>query len=102
MNSIENLQTIIIGVYLVTLFIALFIALSIYGEYITLKKGEDDSRGSWVGGTFYANPEIVIPINDKTENKELQKVIDRHKKAVLFFWIWLGVVLPSLITISAL
>ena len=102
MNSIENLQTIIIGVYLLILFVSLFVTLSIYGEYVALKKDDNNSAGVWVGGTFYANPEIVIPINEKTENQALQKVIDRHKKAVIFFWIWLAIVLPGLIIINSL
>ena len=84
MESIENIQTIIILVYIVILLGALFIALAIYNEYVDLKKDEKRSSGSWYGGTFFVNPEIVIPIDDKTKNETTQKVIVRHKKAVLF------------------
>ncbi|HEU4790557.1 MAG TPA: hypothetical protein VFS71_12790 [Flavobacterium sp.] len=102
MKSIEELQTIIIVVYLVVLIGALVVALSIYNEYVELKKNKNHSSGSWHGGTFYANPEIVIPIDDKTENQSLQKIINKHKKAVIFFWIWFLILVPIIIILNSI
>ena len=102
MESIENIQTILILVYIVILVGSKFIALAIYNEYIDLKKDEKYSSGSWHGGKFFVNPEIVIPIDDKTKNETTQKVIVRHKKAVFFFWIWFAVFIPVLITLNSM
>ena len=101
MKSIEELQSIIILVYLVILFASLIVALSIYNEYVELKKNKEHSAGSWYGGTFYANPEIVVPINYKTENQTMQKIISRHKNAVIFFWIWFLMLVPILIILNS-
>jgi sensor histidine kinase regulating citrate/malate metabolism len=97
MKSLEEFQIIIIIVYLVILIAALIVALSIYNEYADSKKDENVDSGNWHGGTFYASPEIVIPIDDKTENQALQKIINRHKKAAIFFWIWLLMLVPIII-----
>lgn len=94
MKSLEEIQTIIIIVYLVILAGAAIVAVSIYSEYVDSKKDNNLSAGGWTGGIFYANPQVVIPIEDKTENQTLQKIISRHKKAVTFFWIWILMLVP--------
>jgi inner membrane protein involved in colicin E2 resistance len=99
--AIQGLQTIIIIVYLVILIGALIVALSIYNEYIDLKDREKHSSGNWHGGTFYVNPAIVIPIDDKTTNQTLQKTINKHKKAILFFWVWLLMLVPIIVILNS-
>ncbi len=100
MKSTEEFQTIIIIIYLIVLIGAFLVALLIYNKYVGLKNGENKSTGSWHGGTFFANPVIVIPIEDKTDNQKLQKIINRHKKVTIFFWVWILILVPIIIILN--
>lgn len=102
MKSTEELQTIIIIVYLIVLIVAFIIALLIYNKYVGLKNDENKSIGSWHGGTFFANPQIVMLIEDKTDNQTLQKIISRHKKVTIFFWVWILILVPIIIILNSI
>jgi len=102
MESIEKLQTIIIISYLIILFIILLITLSFYNDYAELEKSEDNniSSGMWNAGTFLMNPEVIMPIDDKTENQNLKMIINRHKNSLTFFWIWVFMIIPFIIILN--
>jgi 1,4-dihydroxy-2-naphthoate octaprenyltransferase len=99
MELIEKLQTIIIVTYLIILIIILLITFSFYNDYAELKKSEDkkNSSGMWNTGTFLMNPEVIMPIDDETENQNLKILINRHKKSLTVFWIWVFMIIPFII-----
>jgi uncharacterized membrane protein len=96
----EDFQTLIIIIYSIILLSALLITVLMYNEYMRLKNGESNSTGSWHGGTFYTNPKVFIPIDDKTDSEDLQKAINNHRKGSMFFWIWLLFLIPILIFLN--
>lgn len=99
MKSVQEFETIIIITYFVVLLLIVIIVVSAYNEYSELEKDEnkDLNPGGRVAGTYMINPETFTPINEKYENLSIQKVINRHTKAVRIFWIWIAIVLPIII-----
>ena len=102
MESIEKLQTIIIITYLIILIIILLVTLSFYNDYAELKKNENDniSSGMWNAGKFLMNPEVIMPIDDETESLNLKIIINRHKKSLTVFWIWVFMIIPFIIILK--
>lgn len=99
MEITPEIEKIAILIYLGLLFMIAIVVVSAYNEYCELVKNEnkDLNPGGWVGGTYWANPEVFVPINESHENQNIQKVIDRHTKAVRIFWVWVALILPMMI-----
>ncbi len=102
MESIEKLQVIIIITYFIILIIILLITFSFYNDYTELKKKENNniSSGMWNAGKFQMNLEVLIPIDDETENLNLKKTINRHKKSLIVLWIWFFIIIPIIIILN--
>ena len=103
MESFEKIQAIIIITYLIILIIILLVAFSFYNDYVELKKREENnniSSGMWNVGKFQMNLEVLLPINDKTENQNLKIIINRHKKSLTVFWIWFFIIIPIIIILN--
>ena len=104
MELTPEIEKIIVLIYLAILFIVLIVVASAYNEYCELVKDEnkDLNTGGWVAGTYWFNLEVLVPINEVHENQTIQKATNRHTKALWFFWIWLAVVMPFLITLNSI
>ena len=103
MISIQDFEKITVIGYLAILLLIILVVISAYNEYCELIKDENEklNPGSWVAGKYWANPEAFLPIDYKKEKQLVEKVIKRHRKEVIWFWIWIAVVLPSLIIINS-
>ncbi len=102
MKSYEEIFTIIWIVYFAVLLLNIVVLFSAYGEYYDLVKNENKEvakPGDFIAGTYWANFDIFLFIDDKVDNQSIQKVINKHTIAARVFWIWVAVVLPILMVI---
>lgn len=104
MKSPEELMTIIGIIYVAVMLLNIIVLLSAYHEYYDLVKKENkevEKPGDFIAGTYWMNFDVLLFINDKIDNQNVQKIINKHTIAARFFWIWVAVVLPILILINS-
>ena len=95
---IEPIAIIFISYSVILLLILVFVY-DRHLQYADLKRLENpdfkSSIGSFHGGTFYGR--MPMPIEDDTENEEVQRMINSHNKFVKVFWIWLAMIIPLVV-----
>jgi hypothetical protein len=73
-----------LGLYILILIIS-YGAIIINNMTIKELSNEDNhSLGGWHGGTFFANPPLII--DNFSEHKDIIKAINKHNFAVKCFW----------------
>lgn len=97
MELTQEVEKITILIYLAITFLTMILVVLSYNEYCELVKRKDSNSGGWLAGTYWVNPEVLVPINEKHENQTIQKVISKHSKLVKFFWFLIVIILPIMI-----
>jgi hypothetical protein len=97
MTTNELIINAILAIYFIMLLISILVAMMYYSNYLSAIDDKEYRFGFKAGSAFYVKGDFVFPINEKSEDNFTQKIIVQHKKAILFFWIWLLLLIPVIV-----
>jgi hypothetical protein len=96
------IQSIVIA-YFVGLFISILAAMMYYSNYLSaINDNEYNFFGSWFGSGYRLKSDFTFFIDDNVEDEFTKKIIKQHRKAVIFLWSWILMLVPVIIICNLL
>ena len=91
----------IIIIYLIGLIITMLAAMMYYSNYLSaINDNECKFFDSWLGNRIKSD--FAFFIDDNVEDEFTKKIIKQHRKAVIFLWSWILMLVPVIIICNLL